>query len=235
MMLSELVSGGFYVTRLLTRPDGLQHEAPLPEQLLTLSSCLTEFLPAEWALEWSSCSPAERVEAIEKLGITSEHLAPLTTWATAAFNRGDLGWPCVWQSLEAARSIKSTFAGTNSRLVIVELGVSKDCAERLVEELAPKPREGESGVYSRLKSSAPLSDEGASVGWEPLGMNGSGTYHSWLCNGLQDDCLAQLGVAPGPLGLLALEKDARALIALIEQGLGAEPGFWFPGLLRRFD
>lgn len=234
-MASELVSGGFYVTRLLERPAGLMQQAPLPERLLTLSDCLTQFLPHAWALEWSSGTDAERLKAAEELGIAAESLAPLMRWVTDAFDHGDLGWPCVWQSLAAARAVKSRFASANSSLVIVELGVPKDYVDGLLAEIAPQSREGASGLYLRLESPTPVSGEGVSVGWEPLGTDDGAGYHSWLCNGLQDDGLAQLGITPGPFGLLALEKDARALVGLIEQGLGAEPVLWFPGLLRRFD
>lgn len=234
-MDTDLVSGGFYVTRLLRRPDGLAKRAPLPEWLLTLSSCLTELLPDAWALEWSSSSQAERVLAIEKLGIPSQSLGALVTFATKAFDQGKLGWPCVWQSLAAAQAIKATFAETNSSLVIVELGVPRDFAEKLVVAFAPAPGEGEPGLYLRLKSQARLDDSGIPVGWEPLGAEVGGSYHSWLCNDLQDEGLARHGIAPGPFGLLSNEKDARAIVALIEDGLGAEPVPWFPGFFRRFD
>lgn len=234
-MDTDLVSAGFYVTRVLRRPDGLAKQAALPEWLITLSSCLTEFLPDTWALQWSSSSQAERVEAIEKLGVDSDSLDALVSFATEAFNRGELGWPCVWQSLAAARAVKANFAETNSTLVILELGVPRDYAEKLLVELAPKLGEGTSGLCLRLESRSRLADSGVPIGWEPLGVERGGSYHSWLCNGLQDHGLAQLGIAPGAFGLLPTERDARALVALIENGLGAEPVPWFPGVLRRLE
>lgn len=234
-MAADLISGGFYVTRLLRRPDGLAKQAPLPERLLTLSSCLTALLPDVWALEWSSCSHAERVRAMEKLGIAPEHLAALMRFATEAFDRGELGWQCVWHSLAAARAIKTRFAETNSSLVVLELGVPIDYVEKLLVALAPTDGVEKSGFYLHIESRARLDESGISVGWEPLGAEREGSWHSWLCNGLQDQALARLGAAPGAFGLLSTEEEARGLVALVEGGLGAEPASWFPGLLRRFD
>lgn len=234
-MATDLVSGGFYVTHLLRRPDGLAKQAPLPEWLLTLSSCLTEFLPDTWALEWVSCSHEERLEAMEKLGLPAESLSALMSFATEAFNREELGWPCVWQSLAAARAVKAGFAQTDSAMVIVELGVPVDYAEKLLADIAPEDGLGKPGFYARLESRTPLHDAGVVVGWEPLGVESGDSYHSWLCNHLQDAGLARLGITPGPFGLLPAEGDARGIVALIEGGLGAEPVPWFPGVLRRFD
>jgi hypothetical protein len=234
-MDTDLVSGGFYVTHLLQRPDGLAKLAPLPEWLLTLSDCLTELLPNAWALEWSSSSQAEREQAIGELGIASEKLGALMTFATEAFDQGALGWPCVWQSLAAARAVKASFAEADPTLVILELGVPMDYADKLLVELAPTHGEGKSGFYLRLESRARLDDGGVPVGWEPLGVEAGGSYHSWLCNGLQDHALAQLGIIPGAFGLISTPHEARGIVTLIEGGLGAEPVPWFPGLLRRFE
>src|SRR5262245_13644754 len=95
------ISGGFYVVRLLDRPAGLG-AALLPERLLTLSSCLTQFFPDAWAFQGTSFSTDERAAAMRKLGLDPERLPALVSETTAASASGELGWPCVWRSLDAA-------------------------------------------------------------------------------------------------------------------------------------
>ncbi|MBT8200830.1 MAG: hypothetical protein KJO36_09960, partial [Acidimicrobiia bacterium] len=60
-----------------------------------------------------------------------------------------------------------------------------------------------------------------------------GLEHSWLCNRLEDDALAELGVSPNPrTGLLDSRQDATAVADWINEGsIGAEPGLWLPWLI----
>jgi hypothetical protein len=234
MSHSNLISGGFYVTRTIPRPPGLG-DVLLPERLITLSSCLTEFLPDLWALDWTSCSTDERIAAVRKLGVSEELLPTLLASATDAFNRDDLGWPCVWQSATAARAALALLNGGSAEFVVLELGVPQDAADMLLAELAPRKGDAESGFLKKLRSASPLNSRSIPLGWEVLGAEDSGSFHSWLCNSIQDAASAKLNVNPGPLGLLAAEHDATAVVELIESGLGAEPVPWFRGLISRID
>jgi hypothetical protein len=83
MSRSKLLSGGFYVTRTISRPAGLG-DVLLPERLISLSSCLTEFLPDLWALDWTSCSTDEQIAAVKKLGLPEALLPTLQKSATDA-------------------------------------------------------------------------------------------------------------------------------------------------------
>jgi hypothetical protein len=234
MSQPKLISGGFYVTRTISRPAGLG-DVLLPARLITLTSCLTEFLPDLWALDWTSCSTDERIAAVKKLGVPEELLPTLKNSATDALNRGDLGWPCVWQSASAARAALELVKGAPVELVVLELGVPEDAAAMLLAELAPRTGEAESGFLKKLISASSLEPRSVPLGWEVLGAEDGGSFHSWLCNSLHDDASAKLNVRPGPLGLLEAEDDAAAIVELIEGGLGAEPVPWFRGSISRVE
>jgi hypothetical protein len=230
--VAEIVSGGIYVVQLLARPQGLG-EGLLPDRILTLSGCLTELFPEEWALEWVSCDEAERVESAAKLGIAAQRVPLLVQRMTQEFDAGRLGWPCVWQSLEAARAAAAEFELDEQAFALLELGVPADCVSELATQLQPQPAEGACGLYVALQQQRPLPAGGVDVGWEVLGAERGGSLHSWLCNSLERDALERLQLRPGALGLLASEAEARAVLALIASGIGAEPVPWFPAVLRR--
>lgn len=207
----------------------------LPDVLLSLSSCFAEFLPDAWAVSWVACSDVERVSAMSKLGIPLAQLPSLLRFMTDALDRGDLGWPCTWRSLAAAQRAKATFASHVSDFLIVELGVPKDLVDGLLSALAPGPNEGETGIYSQLRARTRVVSQGQPLGWEVLGAEVGGSYHSWLCNGLHEEAAKRLALAPGAYGLLPTQEQARDLLRLIDQGIGAEPVPWFLGLLQQLD
>ena len=73
------------LTRILEKPPGLG--PTLPDRILTLSSCLTEFFPDAWAIEWTSYPEADRIAAAAKLGIAQHALPALIRYATMAMCR----------------------------------------------------------------------------------------------------------------------------------------------------
>jgi hypothetical protein len=234
MLQANLISGGFYVTRAISRPRWLG-DTLLSERLVTISSCLTEFLPDLWAFDWTPFSDDERIAEVKKLGLPEEFLPVLRRSATDALNRGDLGWPCVWQSAVAAREVLAQVNGIAEEFVVLELGVPADAAAMLLADFAPWAGEAECGFLKKLKSASPLEARAVRLGWEVLGAEDGSSLHSWLCNSIQDEASAKLNVRPGPLGLLESEQDAQAIVELIDNGLPAEPVPWFRGLLSRIE
>lgn len=228
-----MISGGFYITRAISRPSGLG-DALLPERLLTLSACLTDLIPDWWALEWASCSGEERLVAMARIGLPAEALPAVVRLATNAFNRGELGWPCVWQSSSAARTALAAL-NLPSDFIIVELGVPANEATALIAKLEPPAGVGECGFLTRLKAGSALEHSAGAIGWEVLGVEDGGSFHSWLCNSIHDEAHNKRNIRPGQLGLLSTEEDARSVEALIDGGLGAEPVPWFRGVLSRLE
>jgi len=227
----RLLSGGFYITRLLQKPHGLGEL--LPESLITLSPCLGELLPDSWAFSWASHSDSDRVAAVQKLGLTPDVVPFICEFVNAAFATQELGWPSVWQSATVARNLLADPRIADRGFLLLELAIPEDFAATLLAELAPASGEGDSGLFAKLKTATPAQSSAASLGWELLGVETGGSCHSWLCNSIQNDAQQRLGVRPGPFGLLESEQDARAVLGLIANGLGAEPVPWFPGLLSK--
>jgi hypothetical protein len=227
------ISGGWYVVRLLERPSGLGSTL-LPERLLTLSSCLTQFFPDAWAIEWASRSPDERAAAIRKLGLDVGRLPHVVREMTAAIASGELGWQSVWRSLEAARRAAIRYGCANDDFALVELGVPADRADDLLTHTRPSlGGTVPGGFFEHLSARVPVRPGGEVLGWEPLGVEAGADFHSWLCNSLHEVAKNKLGVKPGALGLLRNEDDARAVDRMIAGGVGAEPVPWFPGVVLR--
>jgi hypothetical protein len=229
---TKLISGGFYLAQSPTRPAWLK-DSLLPQRLITLSPCLAVFFPDLWALEWTSLTEDERQESASALGIGSEQLPSVLRYVTSAYERNTLGWTRVWSSRSAAREAVEHLQLDPDHLLLLELGVPEERVDGLVAELEPGPSHGECGFYNALRSRTPMSTEGATLGWEPLGVECSGCFHSWLCNSLHEPGYERLGIKPAQGGLLKTLDEAERILDLINDGLGAEPVPWFPALLSR--
>lgn len=97
-----------------------------------------------------------------------------------------------------------------------------------MRELAAHPGGSDCGFVTCLSASRAVESHPV-LGWEVLGAEIGGGFHSWLCNSIQNHAFAKHGIRPGPLGLLSSEADACAVLRMIDEGLGAEPVPWFRG------
>ncbi|MEI8011862.1 MAG: hypothetical protein WCI27_05190 [Candidatus Omnitrophota bacterium] len=70
-ILSDFVSGGFYVTRFVERHAYVAQDM-LPLKVLRMSSCISPFVPDTWAIEWACDKQEERLEKAEKFGLSND-------------------------------------------------------------------------------------------------------------------------------------------------------------------
>jgi hypothetical protein len=181
-------------------PSGLS-QGLLPAQILTLTSCLTNLFPDSWALEWVQCSDDDRVAKAARFGVPVSGVQALVRTVTQLHDTGDIGWPNVWNNLEAARGLIGEALSNPSDIVLVGAGIPGDCVDEFLRQLAPEPREGPCGAFQLATARQTLASGGEILGWEVLGFDRA-SCHSWLCNSLHIAAAERLGVGLGKFGLL---------------------------------
>jgi hypothetical protein len=73
--LSNHISGGYFLTKLIPRPDGISDL--VPSTILTLSNCFTDIGPDDWADSVYNYDIAERIAEAKKFGIDSSFVPEL--------------------------------------------------------------------------------------------------------------------------------------------------------------
>jgi hypothetical protein len=219
----DMAAAGYIVTRQVPRPAYMDASL-LPSHILTASECIGDMFPSRWALSWTSMSKKDRLAAATKFGLAKEDLPRLNEHMTTAMSQNEFGWPCFWLSSHAACATVNEFVPAHSDLVLLGLGLPRDLVDGFLTKMGAKDQ---SGVCTMLRSGKSLAPGGTPLGWEPLGYEWGGSFHSWLCNRLEREAWAKLGIRPAPNGFLATEADARAVAGLAEQG-NAEPVPWLP-------
>ncbi|MFG2823783.1 hypothetical protein ACGFX4_30705 [Kitasatospora sp. NPDC048365] len=98
-------------------------------------------------------------------------------------------------------------------------------AEVLAREIRAA-RTHEPVLHALLYEPPPLADGGEALGWEVLGYD-CGLLHSWLCNDLYRDAVAELGVEVTSRGLLADRAAAERLAGWANARTDTKPVVWF--------
>lgn len=230
---SRLVSGGYLVVRPAERAPFMDASL-VPPRLRTASGCLAPIAPDTWAIEWASGDEAERVSAATRFGVPPERLAGLIAWATHRFDE-DFLWPNVFLTLEGAREFCATFVPADSDAVVLGLALASEDVDGFLRQTAPAPREGETGLHRCLARHLPPAEGGVRLGSEVLGAELGGTFHSYLCNGLERTFAEQFGARPNAHGLFDDHALARRCAAYAgREDVGAEPVPWLAWVLLEY-
>lgn len=231
MKPGQYVSGGYYLILPAPRPAGCAAEL-VPQQVLTVTDCIVDRAPDTWAISWASASDDERGQEAAKFHLRDDELQGFVEWSTQALDEGLLGWPSTFFELETALTIHDRLA--SDELVILGISLETDNCDDLLQDFPTAENMGTPGVIQALERHAPIAPGGSRVGFDVLGWDGWG-FHSYLCNGLQDEFQSALGVTPNEFGFFS-EEEARmcAEYAGLET-TGAEPGMWLPWAITIYE
>jgi len=177
---------------------------------------------------------AQRQEDAAAFGVSPSSIPGLVAWATEEFDKS-WGWPNVLYSLDTARFLYTQFLSNVPDVRLLGLALPEQLAPQFVTEATPGPTEGETGFLTLIRAGAQLAPTGVSIGWEVLGFE-HGSFHSWLCNGLQVPIFSELLIRPGPNGLIGEAQAAyRAAEYCQQPEVAAEPALWLPGLIVEYS
>ena len=182
-MQHEWLEAGFFVVSDATSPK--RAGSPLPSRIVTVSTCIVESYPDEWALPWFQTSPEDLERIRASLGLNRSAFSGLRAWVEEAMTNGDYGWPNVFLSLEAAREFGQKFLGAVRNRRLLGLSLAEEVARAFVREEALPEGRGGSGTWSALQRRRRLEHPGPPLGFDVLGAEHGGDFHTFTCNSLE--------------------------------------------------
>lgn len=152
--LSEFVSAGFLITRAIPRPSYFSADL-LPEQIVTASGCIANFIPDTWCIEWAQDAPEDQTEKAKAFNLDASGLSKVTAWASARF--GDsIGWPNVLLDLHVAHQLVETFLSSVPDVKVLELALHTSQVLEFCQEAEPPSQEngfsteGRQGIHEAV-------------------------------------------------------------------------------------
>lgn len=223
--LDLFISGGYRLVKFVKRPDYLAKDL-LPDSVLTTSTCIASTLPDCWAVSWIKEENAKREEKASEFGIGNESLEKITAWVTSQVDEGKIGIPNVFYSTADVKHFLSKFSLPSESLVLLGIGIHESLVNTFVENT--KVQNVMDGLISAVEQGNELESEGIQLGYEIYGHE-TGSYHSWLCNGLEKVAFKKFCIRPNKHGFIDEYQDAVTCAEYFDQPeVGAEGVPWFP-------
>ncbi|RJP02832.1 hypothetical protein D3D03_03300 [Exiguobacterium sp. RIT452] len=204
-------------------------EKIVPETVLSVSSCLCKQYP-DTSILWGN-SEVKKARYMDQLGLSLNTVQLFEQWIEEHRNTGDVLFPQVFSSLHSAQDFLNRFLIQHPGIRIISIGLPERYKSDFLEDIElfssknPEPY----GVEKMLLQHHPPEKDGAKkVGYEVLGFD-SGSFHSYLCNGLERDFRQHFNFSPNRFGLIdSIEEADRYSDYCNALGEETESVLWLP-------
>jgi hypothetical protein len=220
----DFVVGGYFLVQVAPSADWLKNKTLLPAKFWTVSTCICEIYPDTWIFSGTSKSTKPTINYQEILKLDDESFKSLQATADEMFRKDETARQFYVQYLRHLPDIK-----------LLSIALSEPDAVEFIEENKPEPGMGEGGVYIKLQQRQLLDSSAMPRGFEVLGDEWGGQFHSFICNSLETDYAERLNISLNQNGLIDSYEDAvRAANYTNLDEVGAEPALWQPWLISEY-
>jgi hypothetical protein len=221
------LSAGYFLVVPGTRPPDLSDL--MPERLITVSDCISDVHPHGNVLLRGQDPYESKFALPSEYGSNVEELVSMRAWMDRALEVGDLGWPNVFLNVRAAREFRRQFTGATRETRLLGLGLTPEVAAEYVKQEGIEGEDAGDRGYALLRDAVPLDPSGSCLGFDVLGAEGWGSYHTFACNALTRPYREHLGIVVNAYGLIDdYEQAVEACSYTLRDDVGAEPVAWYP-------
>lgn len=222
------LSAGYYLILPTPRKEYMD-KAVVHESVLSVSECICTHYP-DISILWGN-SEVKKDRYMEQLGLSLTTFQLLEQWIEEHRKTGDMLFPQVFSNLNAAQTFVDRFLNQLPDIRIISIGLPEQYKVDFLEDIAafssqnPEPYAVEKMVSQHL---SPDTDGAKKIGYEVLGFD-SGSFHSYVCNGLERDFSHYFNFSLNSHGLIhTFEEADRYSDYCNELGEATEAVLWLP-------
>lgn len=215
--------GGYY----LLQPKPIEFGSMKGKILWTASACLNETCLDAWSHSWAG--QEEKFSICQKHGWTFAQLAALEQWVDQQMKAEQIGWVDVFKNLETAQVYQMLFF-EEEELLCLGISFAASQQQALIQHCAPSSlEEGEIGLRQFLRQAIPENPAGKFLGYDLIGVEIDGSFHSLHCHDLQPVLEEKFNLSFNEYGLIEECADWEPILEYCndEQAAGLEPVPWF--------
>lgn len=230
----KYVSGGYYIISSIERPDYVDKEV-IPNTIFSASECICDIHPSINIL-WGQSKKEKELYA-EQLKISQSTYQDIENWVGDMFEEEVFAFPQLFTTVDLAKEFYNKFLNHLTDIQIIGIGLPEKYVDEFIEyeEMINKTEKERYGIEKLLLRNVEVDNKEAKmIGYEVLGFE-FGTFHSYLCNGLEKDFKKHFNFVLNENGFIpTLEESARYCVYSNDEDVGTEPVLWLPWAIFKY-
>lgn len=223
----KVIFGGYCIITPVERPDYMDKQL-IPDTVLSASDCICDFHP-EINVLWGRSKEVKH-KYIQRLNISESTYEEIANWVADKFEGGFFAYPQVFTTIELAKEFLYKYLCHLSDAKIIGIGLPEKYVDEFITYEEPlNAGENQNGIEKLLLSGLPIEEKDSKfMGYEILGYE-SGSFHSYLCNGLEKDFNEHFKFTLNQNGFIpSLEEAASYCEYSNDENLDTETVLWLP-------
>lgn len=219
----DYFKAGYYLIK--TRPIDFGNFKD--KQVLTCSSCINDSLLDTFSRPWTIYEN-DKEDAIKKFDVDYQTIDLIHSWTDKMDAENKIGYPDLFYCIDSAKEYRDNFFPHLKNVLIFGLYLPRAEMENLIQDFEPQDKMGEIGIRYNLRKRELDNDHGKLVGFDLIGIESGGDFHTFHCHDLYGDLKRDLKVEVNEFGLIDSDSKWEEIIDYMnDENKGFEPVPWY--------
>ncbi|MCF2875562.1 MULTISPECIES: hypothetical protein [unclassified Tenacibaculum] len=197
-------------------------------KVFTCSRCINDSFFDDWAISWTTVERESLEDTKLTFNLTDNNIEEIHTWVDKKLDEEKLGWMNTFSDLETLIEYKESFFSNDSDYEILSISFSEEEISQVLEVTKPiEPNTGEVGIYNKLKNKEKNLGAGSFLGYDIIGIEEGGDFHSFHCNDLVSDLKNKFDLKINEFGLFEKIENWNEIKEYLKNPMNAEEVPWF--------
>ena len=200
----------------------------LGKELHTCSTCINDSFFDSWSISWTENGKEISKETKANFNLDNNLIERIQKWSDQKFEENKIGWICTFSDLKTLTEYKESFFSEN-HAEILSINFPETEKTEFLKLFNPKETSfGEIGLSKNLKKGIVENKTELTLGFDLIGIESSGEFHSFHCHDLADELIEKFGIKINEYGLINDNDNWNEMVEYMnDEKNGFESSPWF--------
>lgn len=217
--------GAYYLIKLRKAEFGGTHKG---KELHTCSTCINDSYFDAWSISWAEDGKNISSETKSDFNLDDKLITKIHNWTDEKLEKNKIGWICTFADLETLTGYKNSFF-PKSKSETLSMNFPESERKEFLNLFNPeKTSYGEIGLSINLKKEVEENRDELTLGYDLIGVESSGEFHTFHCHDLASDLIQKFGIEINEFGLISENDKWNEMVKYMnEEKNGFESCPWF--------
>jgi len=195
----------------------------------TCSTCINDSYFDAWSISWAEDGKNVSSETKSNFNLDENLINQIQNWSDQKLEENKIGWICTFTDLETLTEYKKSFFPNENQSHILSVNFPESEKTEFLKLFNPENSSfGEIGLSKNLKNGFQENNKEQTLGYDLIGVENSGEFHSFHCHDLSNDLKERFKIKINKYGLLDECNNWKEIVDYMnDESNGFESVPWF--------
>lgn len=216
--------GSYYLIKLRDSKFGTYEG----KKLHTCSTCINDSYFDAWSISWAEDGKNVSSETKSNFKLNEKLIKEIQNWTDKKLEENKIGWICTFADLETLTEYKRSFF-PKAESEVLSINFPESERNEFLNLFNPENSSyGEIGLSKNLKNGTEQIETEQTLGFDLIGVESSGEFHSFHCHDLASDLIERFEIEINEFGLICENNKWNEMVEYMnDEKNGFESSPWF--------